>query len=166
MPQYQTHLGGAYCNFGLLIAAGGEPGKSLEWYAKAIRILTTVYDQDRRSVVPRVYLRNSHWDRALAYDRLHRYTEAVKDWDRAVELSPPQEQPGLRASRATTRVNAGQVAEAVAEVAELTKMATWKAGQWYDFACVCAFASGKSADKKQEYADRAVELLRRSVKAG
>jgi serine/threonine protein kinase/Flp pilus assembly protein TadD len=166
MPQYQTHLGGAYCDFGLLIAAGGEPGKSLEWYANAIRTLTTIYDQDRRSVVPRQYLRNSHWDRAIAYDRLHRYAEAVKDWDRAVELSPEQEQPGFRVSRATARVNAGQVADAVADVAALTKMGTWNAWEWYNFACVYALASGKSADQKQPYADRAVDLLQRAVKAG
>jgi hypothetical protein len=38
--------------------------------------------------------------------------------------------------------------------------------QWYDFACVYALASGKAADKKQEYADRAMQLLREAVKAG
>ena len=43
---------------------------------------------------------------------------------------------------------------------------SWNAGQWYDFACVFAIASGKLADKKDEYAKRAVELLQRAVKAG
>jgi hypothetical protein len=68
--------------------------------------------------------------------------------------------------RTTSRVNAGQVAQAVAEVAELSKMPHWNAGQWYDFACVYALASGKSAGQKQEYADRAMDLLRQAVKAG
>jgi serine/threonine protein kinase/Flp pilus assembly protein TadD len=166
MPQYQINLGGVYGNFGNLIRDGGQPGNSLEWYAKAIRTLTAVRDLDRRLVLPRQFLRNSHGGRAAAYDALHQYAEALKDWDRAIELSPPQEQPSYRASRATTRVNAGQVAEAVAEVAALTKIASWNAGQWYDLACVYAVASGKSADKKQEYADRALELLHRAVKAG
>jgi hypothetical protein len=40
------------------------------------------------------------------------------------------------------------------------------AGQWYDFTCVYALASGKSADKKQQYAERAMELLHQAVKAG
>src|SRR5262249_21353974 len=101
-----------------------------------------------------------------AYDRLRKYAEAASDWDKVVELSPQQEQPRYRASRATARVNAGQVAEAVAEVAELTKAPTWKAAQWYDFACVYALASARIADKQQEYADRAMELLRQAVKAG
>lgn len=60
----------------------------------------------------------------------------------------------------------GQVAEAVAEVAELSKMPGWNAAQWYDFACAYAVASGKFADKKQEYAGRAMELLRQAVNAG
>jgi tetratricopeptide (TPR) repeat protein len=166
VPEYQIDLGGAYDNFGNLIRVGGQPGKSLEWFAKSIRILTTVYDQDRQVVLAKQFLRNSHANRAMAYGALHRYVEAVQDWDRVVELSPPPEQPSLRAMRATSRVQAGQVAEAVAEVAELTKRATWPAGQWYDFACVYALASGKVADKKQEYADRAMQLLHQAVKAG
>jgi len=54
------------------------------------------------------------------YDRLQKFAEAVKDWDRAIELSPPAEQPTCRASRATSQIRAGMVSEAVAEVAELT----------------------------------------------
>ena len=52
------------------------------------------------------------------------------------------------------------------DAAELTKSSNWNAGQWYDFACVYAVASGKIADKKQAYADRAMELLHKAVKAG
>jgi tetratricopeptide (TPR) repeat protein len=166
VPEYQIYLGGAYNNFGKLIRVGGQPGKSLEWYVKAVRILTAVYDQDRQLVVAKQFLRNSHVGRAMAYDALHQYAEAVQDWDRAVELSPPQEQPSLRARRAASRVQAGQVAEAVAEAAELTKSSSWKAGQWYDFACIYAVASGKSGGKTQEYAERAMQLLHQAVKAG
>ena len=112
------------------------------------------------------FLRNSHRGRAIAYDRLRKHAEAVKDWDRAIELSPPAEQFDFRAAMRTPRLQAGMVAEAVAEVAELTKSPNWNAGQWYDFACVYAVASGKIADKKQEYADRAMELLQKAVQAG
>ena len=54
----------------------------------------------------------------------------------------------------------------MAKVAELTKSSNWNAGQCYDFASVYAVASGKVADKKDEYAKRAVELLQQAVKAG
>ena len=125
MPEYRVELGGSYCNFGSLVSHSGQPGESLEWFEKAIRTLTAVYEQDRRLVQARQFLRNSHWSRAMAYDRLRKFTEAINDWDKAIELSPAAEQPQFRAARATSRLQAGQVAEAVAEIAELTKRSKW-----------------------------------------
>jgi tetratricopeptide (TPR) repeat protein len=166
MPEYQIGLGGSYCNYGNLVSAGKRPSESLTWYEKTIRTLTAVYEQDRRLVVPKEYLRNSYWGRARAYTRLRKYAEALKDWDKAIELSPKAKEPEFRAARATTRIQAGQMAEAVAEVAELTKLSNWNAAQSYDFACVYAVASSNVADTKQEYAERAVQLLHQAVKAG
>ena len=40
----------------------------------------------------------------------------------------------------------------MAEFAELTKNASVDAGEWYNFACVYAIASGKSADKSRRMA--------------
>jgi tetratricopeptide (TPR) repeat protein len=104
--------------------------------------------------------------RATTHDAIEEYVEAIKDWDSAIALSPVVEQGALRASRASSRVHAGRIAEAVADVAELMKDEGWEADQWYDFACVYAVASGTIADKKQEYADRAMELLRKAVLTG
>jgi serine/threonine protein kinase/tetratricopeptide (TPR) repeat protein len=163
---YQIQLGLTYRNLGRLLSRGGQPKKSLAWFAKAIRTLTLVFERDRRRFHAQQYLRNAHLGRALAHDRLQMYAEAVQDWDRVVALSPHGEQPGHRASRAVSRINAGQVSEAVTEVAELTKASSWTAGHWYDFACVYAVASGKAADKKQEYTDWAMALLHKAVKAG
>ena len=36
----------------------------------------------------------------------------------------------------------------------------------YNVACVCAITSSTLADKKQEYADRAMEMLQKAVNAG
>src|SRR5262249_25572437 len=115
----------------------------------------------------------SHGDRARAYDRLGKHAEAVKDWGKAIELSPPPERPRFRAGRALSRLRAGQTAAALAEVAELTMAGAkgtgaprWSAATWYDVACVSAVASGGDAARKEEHAARAVELLRRAVKAG
>ena len=102
VPQYQVDLGGSYCNLGRLVSNSGQPGESLEWFEKAIRTLTAVYEQDRRSVAARQFLRNSHWNRAMAYDRLRKFAEAIKDWDKAIELSPRAEQPA--ASRGTCHI--------------------------------------------------------------
>jgi hypothetical protein len=68
--------------------------------------------------------------------------------------------------RAGARISAGQVSEGIAEVAELTKSSDWDWATWYNSACVYAIAAGKSPQKKQEYSDRAMELLNKAVKAG
>jgi serine/threonine protein kinase/tetratricopeptide (TPR) repeat protein len=166
VPEYLVALGMSYCNFGILARDAGQSVDSLHWYDLAIRTLTPVYENARRDFTARQALRDSHLGRAMAYDQLGRDAEAVKDWDKAIELSPKSEQPFHRASRAASRLQAGRTAEAVAEVAELTKASRWSADQWYNFACVYAVASTRVADKKQEYADRAMELLRQAVKAG
>jgi serine/threonine protein kinase/Tfp pilus assembly protein PilF len=166
VPAYQIELGGSSCNLGNLVSASGRPSESLAWFEKAIRTLTAVYKQDRRLVMAKQFLRNSHLARSMTYERLQNYAEAIKDRDKAIELSANEEQPGLRAQRATLRLLAGQVAEAVAEVTELSQTPRWSAAQWYDFACVCAVASSKSTDKKEEYTDRAMALLQQAVKAG
>ena len=91
-------IGGSYCNFGQLVRNSGQPGESLEWFEKAIRILTAVHEQNRGLVMARQYLRNSHSNRAQAYDRLRNFAEAIKNWDKAIELSPEEEQAGFRAA--------------------------------------------------------------------
>ena len=48
----------------------------------------------------------------------------------------------------------------------MTKDTVWTASQWYDFACVYAVASGKIADRKQEYADRSMALLHKATQYG
>jgi serine/threonine protein kinase/tetratricopeptide (TPR) repeat protein len=166
VPQYQVELGGIWGNLGNLRNDGHRPSESLIWYEKAIRTLTTVYQRRPPLLGARQFLRSSHVGRAIAYMRLRKYAEAVKDLDRAIELSPQAEQPPYRAQRAVVRVQVGQVTEAVAEAAALTKSSHWNPVQWYNFACVYAVASARSADKKPEYADRAMDLLHRAVEAG
>ena len=174
VPRHQVDLGGSYGNFGALVLGEGKPADSLRWFDLAIRTLTPVYEKESRDVKARRWLRNSHQNRACAYDDLKRHAEALEDWDRAVKLSPGTEQPSLRVLRATSRLQAGQVAEAVAEVAQMASRPgvdipgspAWTAGQWYDFACVYAVASSKTTDKQREYADRAMSLLQQAVQNG
>jgi serine/threonine protein kinase len=166
VSQYQVKLGGSYLNLGLLIRHVGRPRDSLEWFSKANRTLRTVYKEDPRSALAKQFLRNSHEDRALAYERLQQYADAARDWDEVIELTPPQEQLAYRVARATSHVKAGQVAEAVAEVAELMKLPGVPASALHDFARVYAIASGKNAGKKTEYADRAMDMLQKAVQVG
>jgi serine/threonine protein kinase/tetratricopeptide (TPR) repeat protein len=170
---YRVDLAAGFCNFGVFVRDGGKPADSLPWFTKAISTVTTIHEKEPRDFLAKLCLRNSYWGRAVARDRLRQHAAAVKDWDKAIQLSSPPEQARFRAARASSRAQAGQVAEAVAEVAKLTApgddaigLAHWNAGQWYDFACVYAVASAKIGGKKQDYADRAIALLRKAVQAG
>jgi hypothetical protein len=90
----------------------------------------------------------------------------VTDWARAVEIAPPDMKPSVRAFRVTSRANVGHVVEVVAEVDELRRMTGWTDEQRCEFAQVYAIASGVIADKREEYATKAMELLDEAVKAG
>jgi tetratricopeptide (TPR) repeat protein len=166
VPEYRTGLGAGYCNLGLSVMNGGKPADSLAWYEKAIKTLRTVHEADPQAATAKEYLRNSHWSRAMAYDLLGKHAEAVEGWDQVVELTPPRDKSRYRVYRAASRVKAGMVAEAVAEVVELAKIPGAPVPILYNFACVYAVASVKTADKKGEYADAAMEMLTKAVKAG
>ena len=140
--------------------------ESLEWYDKAVGISAEVVRRSPANNTARLVFRNSHWGRALVHDQLARPADADRDWDNAVEFATDKDRTAIRAKRADSRLRAGRVAEAVAEVAELAKADGWGGDDWYNFACVYAVASGKVEGKRDEYAARAVELLRRAVAAG
>ena len=101
-----------------------------------------------------------------AFDRLRDFARAAPDADRATEFSSPTERPIYRANQAAFWARAGRLAEAVAEAADLAKGSDRAADAWHTLACLYAVASDKTADRKADYADRAVELLRKAVAAG
>ena len=102
----------------------------------------------------------------MTYALLKQYTESAEDWNRAIELSPPEERLTARSSRAASLVGAGQIAEAIREVDELTKSNVGDANLWYNCACIYALASGKDVALKDEYATRAVQHLAKAIALG
>jgi tetratricopeptide (TPR) repeat protein len=156
----------AQSNLGALLTDHGQPQEALVWLDRAAGILTAAHEQDRSLAEARNSPCTSHANRALAYQRLGKYGEAIQDWDRAVALDPKGEQSLLRVRRAESLMKAGRVAEAVAEAGALTKAARRDAVEFWILAGVYAQASGKLADREEEYAARAVELLRQAVRAG
>jgi tetratricopeptide (TPR) repeat protein len=165
-PDYRRECGATWCNLGNIITDLGKPSQGMPYYQKAIDILGPLHTDAPLNLVTRQFLRNSHGARARAYRLLKKYPEAILDFDRVIALSDQSDQPSLKATRAATRLQAGQVAEAVAEVAELTKSSSEIPVEWYNLACFYALASDKVADKKVEFADRAMEMLQRAVKLG
>ena len=163
---FQVSLGGVYCNLGKLKRVRGGSADSVIWFEKAIDILRPLHRNEPRDVTIKLFLRNAHWERALAYDQVRQHSAADKDWDRAAELSSGAEKLQLRALRANSKLSAGQVKEAVVEVNRLRALPEWRAGELYLFARVYSLASTEIVNEKQEYADAAMEMLQKAVKAG
>jgi serine/threonine protein kinase/tetratricopeptide (TPR) repeat protein len=164
--EYQRDLGHTLVNIGILVRDRGKLADSLELFTRAIATLTTVVKKDQGLAAARQSLWLACASRAIALDQLGRHADAAKDWDQAIVLVPAATQRFFKIHRALSQVKAGQVAEAVADVATLTKSTNWSPGDWYVMACVYAVASAKDKDKQEEYASRAVELLQRAVKGG
>jgi serine/threonine protein kinase/tetratricopeptide (TPR) repeat protein len=168
VPRYRIVLGGNQCNFGHLLRSCGRPDQAIVWQTRAIATLQDALVRIKVDVTAQQFLRNAYWNRAEALDDLKRFGEAVTDWSKAVELSPKSQRPGLRMSRAASRVRAGQVDAAIKEVDELIPKADGI--MTYDAACIFALASALSSNTslatRETYAGRAVALLRQAAAKG
>src|SRR5262249_13603047 len=142
-----------------------------------IQVLEEVLAKDRQQVTARQFLRNACWGRAQALDMLKRHTEAVKDWDRAMELDEGPSRRPTRFLRALSLARAGDHARAVSEAMELSQGKDVTGGMLCDLGCVCSLASGvvrpsraneiaESGKLKEQYAACALELLRRAFSKG
>lgn len=164
--EYRILLGQNYHILGNSKCRGGQLTDGVECHQKAIDTLRTVHEAEPRNERAKETLRDSHIQRALCHILLQKHGEAVKDWDRVVELSPKPEQKKHRAARASSKAAAGQIAEAVAEVAELCQLPDWNPDQLHLFASIYSLASVKISGRKLQYADAAMDLLKQAVKAG
>jgi tetratricopeptide (TPR) repeat protein len=170
VPEYRQELAASSTNFGHVLRDQGEAEASLAWFAKAIALLAPLVQAEPRLVTERLFLRNAHWGRAQALDKLARHADAVKDWDRALALNAVAAHiPLFRCNRALSLARAGEHAKAVAEVNALAEAKEVTGATLYDLGCVCALAAAAVKDDArlpEHYAARAVALLRQAVAKG
>src|SRR5262249_35442352 len=170
VPMYRTELAGSSVNFGGLLRDHGQVEASLAWYAKALALLEPLVQQEPRLAMEPLFLPNAHGGRAEAMDKLGRHADAGKDWDRALALNAaPANELVFRRSRALSLARAGDHARAVAEANALAEAKGATGNTLYDLACVCALAAAAVQDDaklQDQYAARAVELLRQAVARG
>jgi tetratricopeptide (TPR) repeat protein len=156
--EYRIELGGTACNLGQLLRDGGKPTESISFFDRAIAALGPTRD--------RPYLQNAYLGRAKALTLVARYPDAVKDWDRAIEMDDGPAKDEFRIFRAKCLAHTDPVG-AVAEAEKLTngtKPDSWTPQNHPDclYAAAGAFsiASAKLTTKAKEHAAaRAVALL-------
>jgi serine/threonine protein kinase len=89
---YQVTLAASQLNQGNCLREQRKPAEALPWYERALVRLEPMAKRHGPGLVgddARRFLRNTLWGRAGALDDLKRPAEALNDWARAVELSPP-----------------------------------------------------------------------------
>jgi tetratricopeptide (TPR) repeat protein len=166
LPYYQLGLARSYCDMGALTYTLGNSKESVDWFGKSIGIANQIYEQNKGRLQARHFLRDALMDRAYAHDDLNMHAEAMKDFNRAIELSQQSELPQFRIAHAYFRLLSGQVTEVTAELPELRKQLGQSADDLYNFAILYSVASSKVAAKKLEYANTSMDLLQKAVVAG
>lgn len=164
-PQYQLVLGANCCNFGSVLRESGNANQSMEWYDKAIATLRKLYQLSNENVQAKAFLKFSHTGRALALDAMKKHADAVLDWQQAVDLSTSDDASEYRLGLALAHAKAGNIETATAE-AEQSIAGSKNADSLYGAACVFAVASTQPSEKKNGYADRAIELLKQAIENG
>jgi serine/threonine protein kinase len=171
VPEYRGTLGATESNLGaVILIVKKEPEKALPWCDKAIATLEEALR--RGGSIDRIHPRliDAHANRAEALSALLRHGEAVKEYDKAVELANEPRRSVCRSLRAGCRVRAGQVAAAIEEAEEVAKNADSLV--LYNVACVYALASVPtkanpiSPEQQAKYAERAIALLHQAVAKG
>jgi tetratricopeptide (TPR) repeat protein len=171
VPDYRCVLGMIQSSLGsTFLLVNKEPEKALPWCDKAIATQEEALRRGGSLDPVQRTLRQAHGHRADALSTLQRHAEALKDYDKLVELAPEPERPLRRSVRAVGRMRAGQVAAAIEEAEELAKEGD--SIVLYNVACVYALASKSPKDNpispelQAKYAERAIALLRQAVAKG
>jgi tetratricopeptide (TPR) repeat protein len=169
IARYAVDLAGTQCNLGQLLRNSGRPEAALVWYTQAVATLEAVVAKDPHDVLARQFLAISRRGRAEPLNRLGRHAEALEDLERALALGNGREQTALRLERARTWARLKDHARATTEANVLAQADDASAEDLYDAACVYALAATAAHDdpkQAEQYAARAVQLLRQGVAKG
>ncbi len=91
IPEYKIELSGVYANMAIKLFEGDKATESLEWFRQAIELLEPINQSAASTNKSAAYLEECYEGRSKALDKLQRYSEGERDWDRYVELNAPQE---------------------------------------------------------------------------
>jgi tetratricopeptide (TPR) repeat protein/tRNA A-37 threonylcarbamoyl transferase component Bud32 len=168
--RHQSDLGLTLLFRGDLEARGDDPVAGLPWYDRALEIYTGILNVTPNAVLERNSVAQGHAARANALDRAGRPAEALSDWDKSLEVAPPNRIPMYRVQRALSLLRLDRTEEATsgANLAfeEASRAAIPHSDSWYQFARFFAVASVKVPSMGQAYLERAMESLQKAVAAG
>jgi tetratricopeptide (TPR) repeat protein len=169
-------LGGTLFNWAIFLSyQQGEEDRVGTLFGEAIDRLSAFLKREPEWGLPRQELRSAHGARAQWLEGLGRHGEAVRDWERVVELADPVGRDHYRFFLATARARAGDHRGAWELVRALKPCLANRAADYYThLATVCSLAVAKvEADQSlppaertslaASYAHEGVDLLRRAL---
>lgn len=154
---FVSELGRAHNSKGNILVAQGRISDGIESFDKAIDILRKHPNLDESYAIESYYI-----DRAIANDRLRRFEQALSDWDNVRETA---EAPSyiFELGRLTTEIQLETLSidDALAQTKTL-EGDTSKFNYWEPLFLIrfYSIAATLSADRKDELAGKAIELLR------
>jgi tetratricopeptide (TPR) repeat protein len=152
--------------FAEFLAKDGKPTESLVQVTQAIQILTAAHVQDPKITLTQRALCRSHEQRAVTLDQLNRHAEAQDDWDHVLKLCSDDKRHIHRSQRADSLLRSGNVELAISEIDELSKIDSDRPEHWIRFAKLYAIASESLPARKEEFADRAIAMLKKAIRLG
>jgi tetratricopeptide (TPR) repeat protein len=167
---YKLSLAGVDVNWGSLLRDKGQVLPALAKHTEAAKLADAVLGQEPRRSDARARAYQAHGTRAQTAQRLGLWAEAVKDWDRVVELDDAPDRWKRRVDRALALARAGEHARAAAEADVLAADPAVSTGGLVNLAVAYAVAveaarkdgrlpSSERAALAERYGPRAVALL-------
>jgi tetratricopeptide (TPR) repeat protein len=166
VPLITVELAGTYTNLARLMGDNGQLEESLPSLKKSIEILEAAHLKDRRAIKVRESLLVARWARAMTLAGLRRFSPALEDWSRAIELDDGRYRNVLRQKRASNYLNLKDHGRAAADAVAVAESSEATGENLYNAACVyaiCARIAAGDAAIAESYADRAVIVLRRAA---
>lgn len=167
---FQYTLAGSHVNLGHVLRDTGRIEASLDHYRQAIELLQPLWERKYDNPSVPLFLRNAHWGRAEALQRLQRHAETLTDLDRALELDAKKEIRTLPAIRVISLIRVAktpeQLTQATAQTEQLLRSGGWPAARIYDFAVVYALAASRTEDatQKKAWTSQALSMFRQLLK--
>jgi serine/threonine-protein kinase len=176
-PNYGLSLAGVYINWTRQLRFAGKELEALERASRAVGLAEAVVQREPRHALARSWAHNAHGERALTCEALGRWAEAVKDWDRVLELSDGPKRLDFRVQRALMLARAVDRDRTLAEATALAEEPGVAGTDLYNLACVFArlvgmartdarLSTSEQAAAAEGHAVRAVEMLQRLRTSG
>jgi len=120
-PEHALSLAALYINWAILMRQSRQPARAARLDTRAVDLAEEVLRKEPRHGLALQVCRNAHGDRAYSHDDLGRYADAIKDWDRLIELGAESELLRYRALRGWELIHAGDHAGAAATARALAE---------------------------------------------